>query len=208
MKKISLLLVGILLCVGCSPTTVLDKKQESILDTSNTAEPDSNEQKDKTEENSDNLQMEQQKEDTVQPEDTSSEEQIGYIVIEENKSETNIENMNLWKMDESIEDCKISVYTSAAIDSNGDILLDDNNEFLIVASIKDKEYTLLAREAIQLGVPEVSVYIDYEANEQINIILSDMRTAQCKINQYVYVDEELQCYELINKSGGNYIKVL
>ncbi len=208
MKKVGLLLIGVLLCVGCSPTTQPGSKQDSILNTNDTADQDSSKQQDSIKEDLDNVQIEQQEDEVQQEEQDNNKDSVSYKVIKESESEPNIEGMNLWKVDESIEECKISVYTSAAIESNGEILLDDNNEFAVLASIQGKEYILLEREPIQLGVPEVSIYMDYEANNQINIILSDMRTAQCKISQYLYVDGQLQCYELINKSGGNYIEVL
>lgn len=63
------------------------------------------------------------------------------------------------------------------------LMLDDNCHFYIRAVSGDDSYVFLD-EHIQLGIPEADVWTD--AGNNLHIVLRDIRTAGCRITDYVY----------------------
>lgn len=71
--------------------------------------------------------------------------------------------------DESID---IELYVSSAIDEvSGEILLDDGQEWALVARLGDEIYPLVERTYIQNGQLNYTVYTDYEQNEMPHIMV-------------------------------------
>lgn len=101
---------------------------------------------------------------------------------------------------------KLELYTSAEIDELGKPLLDDGQNFLILASINEKVFPIFENQYVQLGSPEVSVYHDVDKDE-LHIILIDARTASYVVSDFVW-DEEKQVFiqhDVLNYMGGNHL---
>ncbi|MEA4816407.1 hypothetical protein SDC9_169653 [bioreactor metagenome] len=102
------------------------------------------------------------------------------------------------------EESYVKIFTSAEKDSSGNFLFDDSNKFFISTSIGENSYVLLEEENIQLGRPKINVFED--SNGALHIILSDIRTAQYNVYEFVYdsKDQILNKTTVMENAGINY----
>ena len=66
---------------------------------------------------------------------------------------------------------------------DGELAMDDRVNFLIQAVCCGESYALFD-EMVQIGVPAADVFIDQQ--EQLHIILRDVRTAKYRVTDFVY----------------------
>ncbi len=104
--------------------------------------------------------------------------------------ESNISNLDDLNILSGLENLTVSIelLSNAELDDNGSAMFDDSNEFAVIACVDDKNFVLMDRQTIQLGVPKVSLYENIDG--QTVIVLSDIRTAKYDIYEYTY-DESL-----------------
>lgn len=87
------------------------------------------------------------------------------------------------------------------------LMLDDNCHFYIRAVSGDDSYVFLD-EHIQLGVPEADVWTD--AGNNLHIVLRDIRTAGCRMTDYVYnpAENSFSGTVLLAEDGINFLGTL
>lgn len=87
---------------------------------------------------------------------------------------------------------------------DGELAMDDRVNFLIQAVCGGESYVLFD-EMIQIGVPAVDVFIDQQ--EQLHIILRDVRTAKYRVTDFVYDAENKKFIgkDALNEDAINYI---
>ena len=87
------------------------------------------------------------------------------------------------------------------------LMLDDNCHFYIRAVSGDDSYVFLD-EHIQLGVPEADIWTDTGNN--LLIVLRDIRTAGCRITDYVYnpAENSFSGTVLLAEDGINFLGTL
>ncbi|HOA79721.1 MAG TPA: hypothetical protein PKK61_01470 [Defluviitaleaceae bacterium] len=97
-------------------------------------------------------------------------------------------------LDSDGEEEKIQLYTSTARDESGELLWDDNQNWLLL--IEDgNEYYPLFESPVQLGMVYFNVFYDSNELAKVSLILS--AGASMKITNYYY-DEELGGYIVDN----------
>lgn len=87
---------------------------------------------------------------------------------------------------------------------DGELAMDDRVNFLIQAVCGGESYVLFD-EMVQIGVPEADVFIDQQ--EQLHIILRDVRTAKYRVTDFVYDAENKKFIgkDALNEDAINYI---
>lgn len=87
------------------------------------------------------------------------------------------------------------------------LMLDDNCHFYIRAVSGEDSYVFLD-EQIQLGIPEADVWTD--AGNKLHIVIRDVRTAGCRITDYVYdpAENSFSGTVLLAEDGINFLGTL
>ena len=85
-----------------------------------------------------------------------------------------------------------------------ELAMDDRVNFLIQAVCGEESYVLFD-EMVQIGVPAADVFIDQQ--EQLHIILRDVRTAKYRVTDFVYDAENKKFIgkDALNEDAINYI---
>ncbi len=129
------------------------------------------------------------------------------VILEESSSQTEkkkeiitkaenidyIEGLNLcssYTLALQNESINIELYVSAEIDPSGEMMLDDGQEWALIAHVGDAIYPLLERTYIQNGQVHYTVYTDYEQNELPHIIVE--MNSGASINYYDCVFDEIE----------------
>ncbi len=95
---------------------------------------------------------------------------------------------------------KIELYTLAERDSNGDMMWDDGQNWLLVVTDEEQYYPLL-QQYVQLGEVYFSVWYDDDQKPVINVLVKT--SAGVDIANYCYdTDEMAYKEESIYKTGG------
>ena len=87
---------------------------------------------------------------------------------------------------------------------DGELAMDDRVNFLIQAVCGEESYVLFD-EMVHIGVPAADVFIDQQ--EQLHIILRDVRTAKYRVTDFVYDAENKKFIgkDALNEDAINYI---
>ena len=104
------------------------------------------------------------------------------------------------------DEWELCMYVTEGMVIDGELALDDLCRFQIRAVSGEKVY-ILFDEQVQLGVPASDVWTD--TDNQLHIVIRDVRTARYRITDYVYNQENQQFegrfvmdYDGINYWGG------
>ena len=98
---------------------------------------------------------------------------------------------------------ELRMYVTEGMVIDGELALDDLCRFQIRAVSGEKVY-ILFDEQVQLGVPASDVWTD--TDNQLHIVIRDVRTARYRITDYVY-NQENQQFEgrfVMDYDGINY----
>ena len=146
---------------------------------------------------------------TVQPETRAPEEAEKDLAepIEAGISEGNLEGKALYSECPFVygdSEWKLQTFVPEEMLIDGELAMDDRVNFLIQAVCGEESYVLFD-EMVQIGVPEADVFIDQQ--EQLHIILRDVRTAQYRVTNFVYDAENKKFIgkDVLNEDAINYI---
>ena len=101
------------------------------------------------------------------------------------------------------DEWELCMYVTEGMVIDGELALDDLCRFQIRAVSGEKVY-ILFDEQVQLGVPASDVWTD--TDNQLHIVIRDVRTARCRITDYIY-NQENQQFEgrfVMDYDGINY----
>lgn len=150
--------------------------------------------------------------ETVQPETGVSEESQATEKdlaepIEAGISEGNLEGKALYSECPFVygdSEWKLQTFVPEEMLIDGELAMDDRVNFLIQAVCGEESYVLFD-EMVQIGVPEADVFIDQQ--EQLHIILRDVRTAKYRVTDFVYDAENKKFIgkDVLNEDAINYI---
>lgn len=85
-----------------------------------------------------------------------------------------LEGLNLgsrYTLEAANGNVEIELYASAEVDENGEFILDDGQEWALIARIGETIYPLIERTYIQNGGLNYTVYTDYDQNEMPHILV-------------------------------------
>ena len=101
------------------------------------------------------------------------------------------------------DEWELCMYVTEGMVIDGELALDDLCRFQIRAVSGEKVY-ILFDEQVQLGVPASDVWTD--TDNQLHIVIRDVRTARYRITDYIY-NQENQQFEgrfVMDYDGINY----
>ena len=146
---------------------------------------------------------------TVQPETRAPEEAEKDLAepIEAGISEGNLEGKALYSECPFVygdSEWKLQTFVPEDMLIDGELAMDDRVNFLIQAVCGEESYVLFD-EMVQIGVPAADVFIDQQ--EQLHIILRDVRTAKYRVTDFVYDAENKKFVgkDVLNEDAINYI---
>ena len=146
---------------------------------------------------------------TVQPETRAPEEAEKDLAepIEAGISEGNLEGKALYSECPFVygdSEWKLQTFVPEDMLIDGELAMDDRVNFLIQAVCGEESYVLFD-EMVQIGVPAADVFIDQQ--EQLHIILRDVRTAKYRVTDFVYDAENKKFIgkDVLNEDAINYI---
>ena len=146
---------------------------------------------------------------TVQPETRAPEEAEKDLAepIEAGISEGNLEGKALYSECPFVygdSEWKLQTFVPEDMLIDGELAMDDRVIFLIQAVCGGESYVLFD-EMVQIGVPAADVFIDQQ--EQLHIILRDVRTAKYRVTDFVYDAENKKFIgkDALNEDAINYI---
>ncbi len=146
---------------------------------------------------------------TVQPENRAPEEAEKDLAepIEAGISEGNLEGKALYSECPFVygdSEWKLQTFVPEDMLIDGELAMDDRVNFLIQAVCGGESYVLFD-EMVQIGVPAADVFIDQQ--EQLHIILRDVRTAKYRVTDFVYDAENKKFIgkDALNEDAINYI---
>lgn len=146
---------------------------------------------------------------TVQPETGAPEEAEKDLAepIEVGISEENLEGKALYSECPFVygdSEWKLQTFVPEDMLIDGELAMDDRVNFLIQAVCGGESYVLFD-EMVQIGVPVADVFIDQQ--EQLHIILRDVRTAKYRVTDFVYDAENKKFIgkDALNEDAINYI---
>lgn len=127
--------------------------------------------------------------------------------IEAGISEGNLEGKALYSECPFVygdSEWKLQTFVPEDMLIDGELAMDDRVNFLIQAVCGEESYVLFD-EMVQIGVPEADVFIDQQ--EQLHIILRDVRTAKYRVTDFVYDAENKKFIgkDVLNEDAINYI---
>lgn len=145
----------------------------------------------------------------VQPETRAPEEAEKDLAepIEAGISEGNLEGKALYSECPFVygdSEWKLQTFVPEDMLIDGELAMDDRVNFLIQAVCGGESYVLFD-EMVQIGVPAADVFIDQQ--EQLHIILRDVRTAKYRVTDFVYDAENKKFIgkDALNEDAINYI---
>ena len=99
---------------------------------------------------------------------------------------------------------ELRMYVTEGMVIDGELALDDLCRFQIRAVSGEKVY-ILFDEQVQLGVPASDVWTD--TDNQLHIVIRDVRTARYKVSDFVFNPEEKKFIgsDVLDGEGINYI---
>lgn len=147
--------------------------------------------------------------ETVQPETGAPEEAEKDLAepIEVGISEGNLEGKALNAECPFVygdSEWKLQTFVPEDMLIDGELAMDDRVNFLIQAVCGEESYVLFD-EMVHIGVPAADVFIDQQ--EQLHIILRDVRTAKYRVTDFVYDAENKKFIgkDALNEDAINYI---
>lgn len=145
----------------------------------------------------------------VQPETGAPEEAEKDLAepIEVGISEGNLEGKALYSECPFVygdSEWKLQTFVPEDMLIDGELAMDDRVNFLIQAVCGEESYVLFD-EMVQIGVPAADVFIDQQ--EQLHIILRDVRTAKYRVTNFVYDAENKKFIgeDVLHEDAINYI---
>lgn len=103
-----------------------------------------------------------------------------------------MEGMNLYWQHDNIQfaaddDARLSLYVNAVKDSDGEILFDDGQDWLLIMETSLGDYPLFPRQYVQLGGVSCVVYNDYVDEDIVShVVVSVQQTASYQIYDCVF----------------------
>lgn len=145
--------------------------------------------------------------ETGAPEESQATEKDLAEPIEAGISEGNLEGKALYSECPFVygdSEWKLQTFVPEDMLIDGELVMDDRVNFLIQALCGEESYVLFD-EMVQIGVPEADVFIDQQ--EQLHIILRDVRTAKYRVTDFVYDAENKKFIgkDVLNEDAINYI---
>lgn len=145
--------------------------------------------------------------ETGAPEESQATEKDLAEPIEAGISEGNLEGKALYSECPFVygdSEWKLQTFVPEEMLIDGELAMDDRVNFLIQAVCGEESYVLFD-EMVQIGVPEADVFIDQQ--EQLHIILRDVRTAKYRVTDFVYDAENKKFIgkDILNEDAINYI---
>lgn len=145
--------------------------------------------------------------ETGAPEESQATEKDLAEPIEAGISEGNLEGKALYSECPFVygdSEWKLQTFVPEEMLIDGELAMDDRVNFLIQAVCGEESYVLFD-EMVQIGVPEADVFIDQQ--EQLHIILRDVRTAKYRVTDFVYDAENKKFIgkDALNEDAINYI---
>ena len=145
--------------------------------------------------------------ETGVPEESQATEKDLAEPIEAGISEGNLEGKALYSECPFVygdSEWKLQTFVPEDMLIDGELAMDDRVNFLIQAVCGEESYVLFD-EMVQIGVPEADVFIDQQ--EQLHIILRDVRTAKYRVTDFVYDAENKKFIgkDVLNEDAINYI---
>lgn len=145
--------------------------------------------------------------ETGAPEESQATEKDLAEPIEAGISEGNLEGKALYSECPFVygdSEWKLQTFVPEDMLIDGELAMDDRVNFLIQAVCGEESYVLFD-EMVQIGVPEADVFIDQQ--EQLHIILRDVRTAKYRVTDFVYDAENKKFIgkDALNEDAINYI---
>lgn len=145
--------------------------------------------------------------ETGAPEESQATEKDLAEPIEAGISEGNLEGKALYSECPFVygdSEWKLQTFVPEDMLIDGELAMDDRVNFLIQAVCGGESYVLFD-EMVQIGVPEADVFIDQQ--EQLHIILRDVRTAKYRVTDFVYDAENKKFIgkDVLNEDAINYI---
>ena len=145
--------------------------------------------------------------ETGVPEESQATEKDLAEPIEAGISEGNLEGKALYSECSFVygdSEWKLQTFVPEDMLIDGELAMDDRVNFLIQAVCGEESYVLFD-EMVQIGVPEADVFIDQQ--EQLHIILRDVRTAKYRVTDFVYDAENKKFIgkDVLNEDAINYI---
>lgn len=145
--------------------------------------------------------------ETGVPEESQATEKDLAEPIEAGISEGNLEGKALYSECPFVygdSEWKLQTFVPEDMLIDGELAMDDRVNFLIQAVCGEESYVLFD-EMVQIGVPEADVFIDQQ--EQLHIILRDVRTAKYRVTDFVYDAENKKFIgkDALNEDAINYI---
>lgn len=145
--------------------------------------------------------------ETGVPEELQATEKDLAEPIEVGISEGNLEGKALYSECPFVygdSEWKLQTFVPEEMLIDGELAMDDRVNFLIQAVCGEESYVLFD-EMVQIGVPEADVFIDQQ--EQLHIILRDVRTAKYRVTDFVYDAENKKFIgkDVLDEDAINYI---
>lgn len=145
--------------------------------------------------------------ETGVPEESQATEKDLAEPIEAGISEGNLEGKALYSECPFVygdSEWKLQTFVPEDMLIDGELAMDDRVNFLIQAVCGEESYVLFD-EMVQIGVPEADVFIDQQ--EQLHIILRDVRTAKYRVTDFVYDAENKKFVgeDVLHEDAINYI---
>ena len=145
--------------------------------------------------------------ETGVPEESQATEKDLAEPIEAGISEGNLEGKALYSECPFVygdSEWRLQTFVPEDMLIDGELAMDDRVNFLIQAVCGEESYVLFD-EMVQIGVPEADVFIDQQ--EQLHIILRDVRTAKYRVTDFVYDAENKKFIgkDVLNEDAINYI---
>lgn len=145
--------------------------------------------------------------ETGAPEESQTPEKDLAELIEVGISEGNLEGKALYSECPFVygdSEWKLQTFVPEDMLIDGELAMDDRVNFLIQAVCGEESYVLFD-EMVQIGVPEADVFIDQQ--EQLHIILRDVRTAKYSVTDFAYDAENKKFIgkDVLNEDAINYI---
>lgn len=145
--------------------------------------------------------------ETGAPEESQTPEKDLAELIEAGISEGNLEGKALYSECPFVygdSEWKLQTFVPEEMLIDGELAMDDRVNFLIQAVCGEESYVLFD-EMVQIGVPEADVFIDQQ--EQLHIILRDVRTAKYRVTDFVYDAENKKFIgrDVLDEDAINYI---
>ena len=145
--------------------------------------------------------------ETGVPEESQATEKDLAEPIEAGISEGNLEGKALYSECPFVygdSEWKLQNFVPEDMLIDGELAMDDRVNFLIQAVCGEESYVLFD-EMVQIGVPAADVFIDQQ--EQLHVILRDVRTAKYRVTDFVYDAENKKFIgkDVLDEDAINYI---